>query len=455
MAENAMDRLWKAAGVLPPTDEDKKAFRQWLSRTYTSDPLLLARYSQVPYESNEYYKFWWNNVRGKSQDFSKQYPTVEATQLPANWQPANGENPSTTGIKPTEPYVKNISGYDYLVTPAPEGSGLSDTYEFIGKHNEGMSPYQQAQVDIENRQWNTQQAQTGTNWLQGQETNRRLANVENYNREAQALNNLGINTESDIRNSERVKMASQYDEWRNRLMSELQSSPRSWIQYQELKNKPNPYQATPMSQGEESQNTEKQLKLVQQQKEAVLKDAQKEVDNARASWSAVADRVTDAYDIIPPDAVIQAKSRYDNAVNQLNAVESSLSGKLAGQQSQWEADKSVPGTEAYWATPRSTGEVGSGEMSVGEPASRQEPPKIPTPAWMAQYLSNPTPYLTKQELAPLSGQSLVNITPTNLEQLKGFTDWTGQNTSDWLQQTQLQLPQNLNLGGRWQPTRQR
>jgi hypothetical protein len=438
MAETSM-RAATQIGTL-----EYQLFSEWYKSTYGQNPPK----NDATIVSNPQYQFWQNVIRT-----SVWTPNME-TQATVN---RLGQGIVTTtpppldstdmGVLPKGTKVVSINGYDFLEI---DGQVVPDP---IGKTGaEGMSEYQKSQLGLANRQWNTEQAQTGTNWLQNKELNKRLANVENYNREAQALMGTRTNWESDIRNEERQKMATQYDEWKNRLMGELRDSPRSWIQYQELKTKPNPYTPTPMGQGEEIQNTEQQLKLVEQQKQTVLKEAQKEVDNARESWSAVADRVTDAYDIIPPDAVIQAKSRYDNAVNQLNAVQESLSGRLASQTAQWEANKSVPGTEAYWATPRPIGE--GGNMSVGS-GDVPKPKGIPTPAWMASYLSKPTEYLTKQELPTLSGQSLTNITPTNLEQLKGFTDWTGQNTSDWLQQTQLQLPQNLNLGNRWRPARQR
>jgi hypothetical protein len=178
---------------------------------------------------------------------------------------------------------------------------------------------------------------------------------------------------------------------------------------------------------------------------------QKEADNAAKAWGAAADRVTDDLDIVDTNSILEAKARYDAAVTALNQVQDSLSGRLATQNTQWEADKSVPGTEAYYATPRPAMD-GTGNMVVGS-GDAPRPKGIATPEWLAPYLTNPTPYLTKQELAPISGQAMTRISPTQLGQLKGYQDWTGQNVSDWLHQSQLQLTNTPSIPNRWTPKR--
>jgi hypothetical protein len=423
-------------------------FAEWYQNTYGQNPPR----NDAAIVTNPQYQFWKTVIRtsvwSPNQETQSTVNRLTGGVTTATPPPLV---PTETALAKTGTRVVSINGYDFMEI---DGQIIPDPIGKTQASEDKLTAWQQSQIGMQN-------AQYGTQYLQQQEMNRRLADLNAYNRGNEALMGNRINWEADIRNEERNKMAQQYDIWKARLMTELSSSPRSWIQYQQLKNKANPYTVTPMTQNEEIQNTRKGIVAVQKSRGALQEDinkelkdaAKKEVDDAKASLKSLNQRAVDDYTVVDTVDVLNANLRYQDALNTLNETEKALTERLVSQQSQWEADKSVPGTEAYYATPRPAGD-GTGNMAIGAPESRSTPQGIPTPAWMGAYLSNPTPYLTKQELAPISGQALNRITPTQLQQLYGYQDWTGQNVSDWLQTSQQQLTNNPYVSGRWTPKRQ-
>jgi hypothetical protein len=323
----------------------------------------------------------------------------------------------------------SIGGYDFLEV---DGQVVPDPIGKTQGVNGAMSPYEQAQVDLRNRELNNQQAQWGTDAIRNQELQNKV-NINNA-QTAQLQRMVGMSNDNGeaAAIAQRQQMASTYEEWRNRLMSELQSSPRSWINYQELKAKPNPYAAQP----ELPEDAQKKW-------DTALKNADADLADAKAAFDAQAARVTDNATIVPSNEVQLSLDRFNQAVEYRNKV----------------ADAAKAHSETW--QPAKAESTGIGEnMQVGgmeyNPANKPVQ-GVPVPNWLPNYVPelNGQPVLTKNTVAPLSGQALTRITPTNMEMLKGYQDWTGQNVNDWLQQTQIQMPNAANVAGRWTPKKAR
>ncbi len=443
---------WKALTKLPQIEYE--AFVKWVEKNR-----LRLGYHPIPpnneslFESPLYTAY--AKVRGK---VTPQVTTTPTPESAFGVEPPPNGTPTSTGDKSKANTSAIEREGDFWVQVQYDKDGNRTIMGVVGQVDKA-SEYQKWQMGFQEKQWGAQDYAARQASAQNAQVAEQLKKQNAIQNQYLQLAGYNVNQEEAIRNQTLMQMGSQYEDWRRRLLSELQTSPRSWIQYKELKNKENPCQVTPETTPEAIGKTQEQLKYVSDAYNKQVEILGSEVEDAKEAWYDAAKRVPDNYNIVPDQDIMEAKARYDAAITQLNefknpnpqftslaGVKHALEGTLQRQETGWATSE-----EKKWATPRPIGTEGN--MAVGEPESKTVQ-GIPTPEWLKTYVPQLGTTLTKQTVAPISGQGLTNISPTNLEMLKGYQDWTGQNVSDWLHQTQMQLTETPYVSGRWTPKRQ-
>jgi hypothetical protein len=434
------------------TVQDYGSFKAWYIKQYGTLRGLPANDSFLL--NNDYYKYYQViknipenatvvrqvkdpqgniiNLQPNQKNFAQAYPTVQSTDV--NGAPQSIAPQLNTPNKTNE--VVSMNGYDFLVTY--DKNGENPVYTYIGKTetSTSLTPYQEAQLRMQQDASNQE-----NQYLKGQ--------IANYGEGGRVASNVAQLAQlGRTQQGSQVDWAGAFESARQSILDNLALSPyRNWIKLEEAKTMANPYQKADNTFADSFSALQEEKKRSSEAVKTARDWAGKQLESGNLS-AQEADMV---------NRVITWDKEVDKRMLEADAImaDASTGNVTSTNDTGYFGNRADVVREQAWATPRPAGD-GTGNMALGEPDAPQKPKGIATPDWLRGYVPQLGDMLSKQEVAPLSGQALTQISPTRLEQLKGYIDWTGMgDTGDWLHQTSLQTPQAPKVKSGWQPAMQR
>lgn len=294
--------------------------------------------------------------------------------------------------------------------------------------------YRDKELGQQQQQWQsemgTRMAEVGTQ----KELARRVAEANWYEQEAQRMSGWSQQNEQAIRESEQRKMAQEFEWWRSNIMSG--TAPRDWVVREKAKLAQNPFEVQPQT----AEDYQAKMKEGQQEAQQAVKEAESEVANAQKSWNDLAARVVDDYEIIAPGEVVKAQYRYNNAVNRLNAIETTMNSPSNLAALAEEQAAGAPRVDAF------------GNVTVGTWEPPSTPKKLQIPTDVLPFMQNKefgSPVVTP------SGQQWSASPWSTKERVLGYAESIGQFPEDIYNQMEMMRSNTPRIAYQWSPARQR